>query len=192
MLETWFRRFQRYAHKPWYALVLCVFAASDAFLVIIPTDGLLVSSIFLAPKRWLEKCIAVAVGSTIGSALLFLCVQSMGISFLERISPGVTATRSWTLTHQWMDVYGLWAVFAVALSPIFQHPAVAISALMETPLDRVVVAVLVGRLIKYLVISWAASHSPKILFRFGFMRKELDEVGAHKDGSVDSVTGPQK
>ena len=66
-LVSWLKK---YVSKPWYPLLLASLAAADAFLVFIPTDGLVVSSSMGTPRRWFAIGAWTALGSTLGALSL--------------------------------------------------------------------------------------------------------------------------
>lgn len=192
-MTEWLQRIQKYAHTRWYPLVLAFLAALDHFVVIIPTDGLLITSVMLAPKRWITKFLWLTFGSVLGGVLLAVMVQHYGNPFLEWVMPGIHGARSWQITQDFMESYGLWTLFGVAASPFIQHPAIAIAALMELPLLHIAGALIAGRLLKYALFAYLASHAPRYLLKVKFIRKEIEEaqsVQAAKDAAkIAEVAG---
>jgi membrane protein YqaA with SNARE-associated domain len=165
-----------YVQKRWYPPLLGLLAAVDHFVIVIPTDGLLITAILAAPRRWLAFFAWLTLGSVAGGALLAGLIQVYGTPLLEWISPGIHLTSYWQLTDGWIERFGLWVLFVVAALPVFQHPAIAITALAELPLSQMTLAMLAGRLVKYGAFSWLASHAPRLLFKFKSIRKEVHEV----------------
>jgi len=167
---------QTYIARPWYPPLLGVLAALDHFVFVIPTDGLLVTSVIAAPKRWLSTFLWITLGSVVGGVVLAAFLQHYGTPFLEWLSPGILETHYWKLTISWVDHYGLWALFAITALPIFQHPVIAITALAGIPLGKIALFMLGGRIVKYAVFTWLSIHAPKVLFRMRPVHKEIDEV----------------
>ena len=56
--------------RPWYVALVGGLAALDLFIMIIPTDGLLVTSVLVRPKRWVSWFLWVSIGSAVGAAAL--------------------------------------------------------------------------------------------------------------------------
>src|SRR3989344_3242605 len=135
-LKRWFTFLQKYADRWWYAPAMGALAAADLFLIVIPTDGLLISAVMLAPRRWIYTAVAVTLGSSLGTILLGLLIQQHGLPFLLHIVPGIEQSSVWTWTNNLMDEWGTWAVFIIAVSPLMQHPAVALAALAGMTLNK--------------------------------------------------------
>jgi len=176
ILSKFIRTLQTYVSRPWYPPLLGLLAALDHLIIIIPTDGLLVTSILAAPKRWLSFVLWLTLGSVLGGTLLATFIQTYETPFLEWVSPGIHLTEYWKLTDSWVEEYGLWALFTIAALPIFQHPVIAITALAGLPLYQIALFMLGGRIIKYGVFGWLASHAPQALLRMKSVRKELEEI----------------
>jgi membrane protein YqaA with SNARE-associated domain len=170
------KKLQKYADRWWYPPLIGALAFADLFLLIIPTDGILVGAVILAPKRWVFTGLTVALGSALGSAALAYVLQLKGMPFLLDKWPGIDHTHAWIWASELMHKWGDWGVFFVALSPSPQHPAVALAALAGISLFRVFAAVFAGRAVKYLLIAWIASHSPKLLKKLWGMQYELKKL----------------
>lgn len=170
------RHLQKYTDRWWYAPVIGLLAAIDHFVVVIPTDGLLISSVMLSPKRWIYNAVVVTLGSSLGALLLAFLVKLYGMEIVLAILPNIEQHTIWITTEQFMHNYGLFIVFLVALSPIMQHPAVALAALSDVRLASIFFVVLAGRLIKYLVFAWIASHTPRLLSKIWGIQHELEEI----------------
>ena len=168
---------QRYADRWWYPPLIAVLAFADAFIIVVPTDGLLVSAVMLSPKRWIYSAILVSLGSSLGAIALGHVIGVHGLAILLHISPGIDHSAAWTWTSELMGKWGYWALFLVALSPLMQHPAIAIAALAGMNLVHVFAFVLSGRAIKYLFLAWLATHAPAFLGRLWGIQHDLEEVG---------------
>lgn len=174
--QQWLRRVESYVEKPWYPALLGFLAFIDYFIILIPTDGLLITSIMAAPRRWLSIGIAVSIGTTLGAAAFAITVHHLGNPFIDWLTPGIREHALWRASDGWVDKHGLWAMFGIAAMPIFQHPAIAIAALAQMPLTKMILAVFAGRSLKYFAFSWLSSHAPHYLFKFKSVRKEVETV----------------
>lgn len=168
---------QKYAHRAWYAPVAGLLALLDVFLVVIPTDGIVVSSAMLTPRRWFWLATWVTVGSTLGTLLLAFLVEKHGLPWILHYYPGLEQSTTWTWTLQFFDRYGLFLVFAIAASPLMQQPAVILAALANTPLPVLAAVIFAGRLIKFAAVAWVASHAPRLLGKLWGLKDELRELG---------------
>jgi len=172
---------QQFADRSWYPPLIALLAALDNLIIIIPNDGILVASAMLIPKRWHLFSIFITIGSTLGAVLLGYLVQLHGLPWILDFYPGLNETQMWLLTQNFFNQYGLLVVFAVAASPLMQHPAIILASLTHTPLAKLALVIFSGRLIKYILMGYVASHSPHYLKRFWGIKDELDDVGVKID-----------
>ncbi|MBU6376366.1 MAG: hypothetical protein KGQ59_10250 [Bdellovibrionales bacterium] len=156
---------QRHAHRFWYPPVVGLLAALDNIILVIPNDAILISSAILTPRRWIVLALSVAIGSTIGAIGLAALVEFQGLPWILNLYPGIETTQSWLWADQFFTKYGLLFVFGVAVTPLLQQPAVILASLANTPLLEMAAAIFVGRLIKFLIMAYIGSHTPKLLNR---------------------------
>lgn len=176
-IHNWLQKLERYTDRWWYAPILAFLAAIDLFVVVIPTDGLFVSSVIISPKRWLVLGMATAVGSTLGALALAAVLEIHGLPFLQHYFPHIIESSVWVWTEHLMQSWGNYTLFIVAVSPLMQHPAVAMAAFAKIPLWEIFGFVIAGRMLKYLFLAWVASHSPKLLNKLWGIQKEIKEMG---------------
>jgi membrane protein YqaA with SNARE-associated domain len=177
VIQSAVRRLQTFVDRVWYAPLIGGLAGADNFVIVVPTDGILVSSTMLKPKRWLLLAACVTVGSTLGAVALAACVEILGLPWILQLYPGLEQTMTWNWTANFFDRYGLAVVFLVAVSPSFQQPAIVLAGLANTPLLTLAAVVFVGRLIKYLLMAYLASHAPHVLGRLWGLKGELEDAG---------------
>lgn len=168
---------QRYADRRWYAPLISFLAALDNLIVIIPNDGILISSTMLIPKRWLTFAIWITVGSTVGAMLLASLVELHGLPWILNYYPWLSENSTWGWMNSFFVQYGLIVVFIVAATPLAQQPAVILAALANTPLTKLAMVIFAGRLIKFLLMAYIASHAPKYLAKMWGVKGELKDVG---------------
>lgn len=181
----------------WYPPLLGILAALDNFLVVIPTDGILISSSMLRPKRWFIFATAVAIGSTVGASCLAGLVEHQGLPYILQFFPGINESATWLWAESFMDRAGLLLVFLVAITPLPQQPTVILASLAHTPLAYLAVAVFAGRYLKFILMSYLASHAPSVLTRLWGVKGEMKEVGLQvsnigNDSRTITVTTPNK
>ena len=169
--------------RPWYAPLIALLSFLDNFLIIIPNDGILISSSMIKPKRWLLFAAAISVGSTLGAIALSMLVQFHGLPWILHVFPTLDQSATWTMTESFFEKYGLIVVFAVAISPLFQQPAIILASMAHTPTLTLMAVVFSGRFIKFLLMAYIASHAPKLLAKMWGVKGELEEVGIHVDRS---------
>lgn len=168
---------QRYVNRWWYPPVIAVLAALDNLVVIVPTDGILISSTMINPRRWFLFAIAISIGSTVGAVVLSYLVEIHGLPWILEMYPGVDQTRTWALTDQFFSQYGMYLVFIVAMTPLMQQPTVILASLAGESIVQIGLVVLAGRTLKFILIAYLASHAPKVLSRLWGIRSELEDAG---------------
>lgn len=171
------QRLQNFADRFWYAPLIGLLAALDNLVLVIPTDGVLISSSMLMPKHWLRYAICVAVGSAVGAFVLASFVEWQGLPFIQQYFPEIIQGQAWQTTSHFFGIHGLWVVFVVALLPIPQQPAVLLASLANVNLVYLIPVIFFGRLIKFLIMAYIGSHAPQAIGKLWGMRGELREVG---------------
>lgn len=175
-IQQLFKKLQGFAGRVWYAPVLSILAALDNLVLVVPTDGLLISSSMLRPKKWLYFAFVTAVGSALGALLLAFLVEEQGLPTLLKYYPNLNQTQTWAMVDQFFQKYGLLCVFVVSALPLIQQPAVIIASLALTPYDHLGLVILAGRFLKFAVFAYIGSHAPKVLSRIWGVKEELAQV----------------
>lgn len=186
---------QRFMDRWWYSPVIGVLALLDNLIIIVPTDGILISSALLKPRQWFYLAISISVGSTIGALLLFHLVGVHGLPWILNLYPAIDDSSAWNITEKFFDQYGLILVFVVAATPVMQQPAIILASLSQTSTLYFLLAVFSGRLLKYLIMAYIASHAPRLLSKLWGIRSEMEDVGIQVDAQIkrpnlDSSSSP--
>lgn len=169
--------FQHYISRAWYLPMLSLLAFLDNFLVVIPTDGILISSSMLRPQKWIYFSFFVAVGSAIGALCLALIIEFYGIHVVEYFFPNIQSSSAWIRTQAFFEDYGLWLLFAVAVTPFTQQPAVILAVFAGVPVLQIFVIGFFGRWLKFSLMAYVGSHMPHLIKRIWGAKDELHEVG---------------
>lgn len=171
-----FARLEKFVQRVWYTPLVSILAAIDLFVVVVPTDALLISNAALRPKRWLSIAIWVSAGSAFGSLLLAWAVGRYGDAGLAWLGIGLSDSGSWATASDWIRRYQGPALAVFAAGPFPLQPAVVLGALAKVPLDAVFFWVILGRGTKYLFFAWAATHAPKLLSKIWGVRQEVETL----------------
>ncbi len=175
-LRIQMRKIQRHTRKKWFSPFLGFLAALDNFILVIPTDGLLISSTIMIPKKWVSFAISVAIGSTIGAIGLAYLVELQGLPWLLDFFPDLNQTKTWMWSQEFFVNYGLLCVFVVLLTPLMHHPVIVLAVLANTSMYKLALVIFGGRIVKYLFLAYIASHSPKYLKKIWGIKGEMKEV----------------
>ncbi len=176
-IQTYVQKLEQFADRAWYPPFIGLLAALDNLIIIIPNDGILVASSMLVPKRWAWFALWISIGSTVGAVMLSLVVQHKGLPWVLDFFPGIDKGQIWIWTEQFFDKYGLFVVFAVGISPLMQQPVIILSALANTPLIELAAVIFIGRFLKFNLMAYLGSHSPKLLKKMWGMKGELKDAG---------------
>lgn len=168
------RRLQAYADRPWYLPTVALLGGLDLFILIIPTDALLISSVLLRPRSWIRATLWATSGCALGSLALGALVQWEVADWLRTQLPETFGHSYWIWTEQFIGNHGAIALAVIAFSPFPQLPGVVIAALGGMSLPTLFLAVWVGRFVKYGIYAYIASHAPKFLMKIPLVRQELD------------------
>lgn len=180
-IKVYVQKLEQYADRIWYPAFIGLLAALDNLIIIIPNDGILIASSMLIPRRWAIFALSVSIGSAIGAIALGLVVAHQGLPWILDFYPGIDKTEVWTWTSKFFGQYGLLLVFAIGASPIMQQPVIILAAMAHTPLINLAAVIFVGRLIKFMVMAFLGSHSPRLLKKFWGLKDELEDAGVKID-----------
>lgn len=180
-LVSWIQQIQTFSDQLWYGPLIGGLALADNFVFIIPTDGILISSTMLSPRKWVSFALCVGLGATTGAIALATVIDLYGTDFIHSFMPGIKEMMFWKTTQNFFDSYGLWVVFVVSVTPLPQQAPIILAALAGSPLVEIGLATGVGRMIKYFIMAYVSSHMPKLIARFWGFKKELKELGIKKD-----------
>ena len=133
----------------------------------------------LTPRRWFTLALCVAIGSTLGAIVLAVFVETQGLEWILKMYPGINETKSWLWTENFFEKYGMLLVFAVAITPFMQQPAIIIASLAEAPLLLLAAVIFLGRFIKFLLMAYVGSHAPKFLNKMWGVNAELKDAGVN-------------
>lgn len=180
-IRLYVARLEQYADRLWYPPLIGLLAALDNLIIVIPNDGILIASSMLVPKRWAIFAINISIGSTVGAIALYLVVEHQGLPWVQEYFAGIDQTQVWIWTESFFEKYGLYVVFAVGASPLLQQPAIILSALANTPIVEMAAVIFAGRFLKFNIMAYLASHSPKYLKKIWGIKDELKDAGVKID-----------
>jgi uncharacterized membrane protein YdjX (TVP38/TMEM64 family) len=153
---------KRYASRPWFLPLVCFLAFIDLFVIILPTEGMIMTTTVIRPRRWLLTGICVATSSALGAVALSLAARHYGEPFVAwAAGKDFLQSARWIRTTRWIDHYGFWAVLVTALGPIPQQPVVLVAAVAGLPLPAIFFGAWLGRLPKYAFFSYIAARGER-------------------------------
>jgi membrane protein YqaA with SNARE-associated domain len=173
------KRLQSHIDQGWYGPLIAALAAMDFFIIIVPTDGIAISSVLLRPKKWYSVALWISVGSTLGAFLLAVLVEHYGAGLIYRLFPTMIDSQSWQWTQTFFAQYGIWVVAGIGATPLMQHPSIILASLANQNLTIIAFAYFCGRIFKFLIVGYIASHMPRLIRKIWGVQEELEEVGVN-------------
>lgn len=161
-----FRRIQQYCDRPWYPYLVGVLTFSNNFLLVFPSDAFLISAVLVRPTAWVRAFVIAATGSSLGGLALAALIEWNPEYVMHDLFPWLYQSAKWSTVEPYIHRYGGWALGLVAAVPAPQVPAVVIAALAGVPLHEIFLGLWLGRLLKWGVFAWCASHAPALVARF--------------------------
>lgn len=159
LLRTLLRR----ADSPAFPAVVGAVALGAALSMSVSFATLLVAAVLMARRRWS----AIAVGASLGAAVLYLVFHHLGWARLFAAYPDVVRSSAWSDATHWLSAYGVVALLVIAATPLPLTPALMFAGISRLPIVEVVLALWIGKLAKYLVYAWLASRFPERALRRG-------------------------
>lgn len=146
----------------------------DLFVLFIPTEALIITTTLVRPKRWWMTAGFVAVTATLGALSLAWCGSHYGEPFVVwLLGKNVFESAMWIRAGDWIQHYGIWGLWFIAVGPLPQPPTILLCALGHMPMPEIAAAIFLGRLPKYLLFSFLATKGPK-WFKETFGDESLD------------------
>ena len=161
-----------FVNRPWYPALIAFLAAIDLFIVIVPTDVFLISAVMGQPRRWFSTGVTIAFGSILGSALLAF-ILDYDQDLIHRAFPAVFASKHWNYAEGLIENYGTYATFFAAVGPLPLQPFIVVGALStKLTFKTLLISVGAGRLLKFILFAWLASHAPRMLEKLKVASRE--------------------
>jgi uncharacterized membrane protein YdjX (TVP38/TMEM64 family) len=142
-----------------FPMIVAAVALAATLSMSVPFASLLVAAVLMSPRRWATISLW-SSGAALGSAVLYLVFHHLGWARLFEVYPDVVASAAWRDATAWLARYGIVALLVIAATPLPLTPALMFAAISRLPVAEVILALWVGKLVKYLVYAWLASSFP--------------------------------
>jgi len=144
----------------YYPLVVALIAFTSTATFTFPFVIVLIPAVLIAPRRWLLLGLVSGMASGVGGALLVELFSYFGREVVVSRFPELVASNSWHLASGWLENYGLLALMLVAGSPMPQTPVIFFYSLANPSVTGVLIAVGIGKTVKYVFLAWLTSRYP--------------------------------
>jgi membrane protein YqaA with SNARE-associated domain len=155
------RLLQGVAHSRHYVLLVSLLACASTLSMLVPFSVVLVPAVLLRPRDWRRLWLGCACGSACGAALLVLVFHHLGWQQLYQHYPELQDSASWQLIALWLSRYGLLTLAVIAALPTAQTPALVLCSLTPLPLGGLLLALWLGKLVKYGVVCATTRYFPR-------------------------------
>lgn len=150
----------------YYLLVVALIAFASTASFAFPFVVVLIPAVLLAPRRWLAIGLLTGVASGLGGGVLVEVFQFMGRELVIARYPHLVESASWQMVSDWLHQYGLFALAIVAGSPIPQTPVIFAYSLANPSTLGVMLAVGVGKTVKYVFLARLTAHYPARFIKY--------------------------
>jgi membrane protein YqaA with SNARE-associated domain len=144
----------------YYPLVVALIAFLSTATFTFPFAIVLIPAVLIAPRRWLLLGLLSGIASGVGGAVLVQVFHVLGREAVLAHFPELVDTESWRLASGWLQSYGLAALAVIAGSPMPQTPAIFFYSLANPSVPGVLVAVGLGKTVKYVFLAWLTARYP--------------------------------
>jgi len=141
-----------------------------------PLVILFCSAVLANPRRWFFAAVANAVGTVAGCYGMVFLVNQHGTAFVKESFPTTFQSKWWSWTENTMQEYGPMASVPVAAMPIILHPLIFFAKLSNMGDGTLLTSILIGRILKYSLMSQLALSAPHLLKFFGASKATIEEV----------------
>jgi membrane protein YqaA with SNARE-associated domain len=144
----------------YYPLVVALIAFVSTATFTFPFAIVLIPAVLIAPRRWLMLGLLTGIASGVGGAVLVQIFHFFGRETVLAHYPELVDTESWRLASAWLQDYGLVALAVIAGSPLPQTPAIFFYSLADPSVPGVLLAVGLGKSVKYVFLAWLTARLP--------------------------------
>jgi len=143
----------------YYSLVVTAIAFWSTLTFSFPFVIVLVPAVLLSPRRWRALGLLCGIASGLGAAALVEIFRYLGSAFVVARYPELMRADAWQTASEWLQQWGLLAMLIIAGSPIPQTPALLFCALANVSTLGILIAVAIGKTVKYLLLAWRCASS---------------------------------
>lgn len=160
-LPDWIRRvLDLSAGHRYYPLVVALIAFISTATFAFPFSIVLIPAVLIAPRRWLMLGLLSGIASGMGGAVLIEVFHYLGKELVISRYPELVDNENWQLVSDWLQNYGLAALAVIAGSPMPQSPAIFMYSFANPSVPGVLVAIAIGKTVKYVFLAWLTARYP--------------------------------
>lgn len=164
-LEGFLQRCVRQAaERRWFLSTCGLLAFIGTLTAAFPVTAVVIPAVLLVPTRWWQITLASTLGSALGATALVEIVHHVGWTQIYEWFPQLVSNPKWQEVMDWATEYGVVSLFFLAASPLPQTPALILFGVTGHHVIAVFFAISFGKILKYGLMAWLASHFPEKFF----------------------------
>ena len=154
------RTLTRRADQRAFPMIVAVVAVAATLSMTVPFASLLVGAVLMAPRRWKPIALWSSLGAALGGGLLYIAFHHLGWARLFDAYPDVVRSKAWSDATRWLTNYGVATLLLIAALPLPLTPALMFAAVSRLPVAEVLLALWLGKLVKYMAYAWLTAAFP--------------------------------
>ncbi len=158
------------ADHPAFPVIVAAVALAATLSMSVPFAPLLIVAVLMAPRGWMPIAVWSSLGAALGGGLLYLVFHHLGWARLFDAYPDVVRSKAWSDATRWLTSYGVATLLLIAALPLPLTPALMFAAVSRLPIAEVLLALWLGKLVKYTVYAWLTATFPSWALRHGNFR----------------------
>ncbi len=162
---------KKYVHHKWYIFFSSAIVCADFFVPLFPSTTFVIASSMLKPKKWLTIGVSYALATALGGMVFISLVQSLSETVLTYFIPSLTDVNSFSKIKVFIQNYGVYGLFLLACTPLPIRTVSIITAILGGSILHITLAILAGRLLIYIALSFASSRFPAWLLNRPAVRR---------------------
>lgn len=159
-LQNTLRRAADGPHSRHVPLIAAALTFASTFTMSSPATFVIITAVLLARSRWQAIVLQSAFASGVAGMLLFLLFRHLGWEQLQAQFPDLQASAHWQRAVNWIEAWGMPALFVMAAMPLPQAPAIILMAIGDHGWAGVLLAIFAGKIVKYGVVAWVTATFP--------------------------------
>jgi membrane protein YqaA with SNARE-associated domain len=159
-LERALRRAADGRHDRYVPLIAAALSFASTFTMSSPATFVIITAVLLARARWKAIVLQSAIASALAGTLLFLLFRHLGWEQLQAQFPDMQSSAAWLRAVDWVEAWGVPALFVMAALPLPQAPAILLLAIGDHGGAEVLLAIFAGKIIKYGAVAWVTATFP--------------------------------
>lgn len=178
--QVWVRWAALNQHAAWFPFMLAAVVGFDSMVVILPGDVVVALAVLSNPPKWKRLAVFSAIGSALGAFVLYLVLHYYGKAALDQLTAQGLEQPHWQWARHFFKKWGLYSLAIGSLLPGMGWPPVVMAGLSTDNWPAVLALLFVGRLARYLLLSFGMREGWAMFQTLREQAKEKKEAKSHR------------